>query len=82
MQNNIVEQNIESAFSPRCQDSIFWDMNHSGGFVTPTQKHVRTDDEMNQSITSDDRKELAMLDISFRKRYLNTSPEMRLSAGN
>ena len=81
MKNNIVEQKIESAFSPRCQDSIFWDTNHKGGFVIPTEKHIPTDDEQRHSITTDDRKELSVLDIKFRKRFLNTAPEMRLSAG-
>ena len=61
---NTVEQNFEANLSPRCRDSISWDTAHIGGYVKPTQKHVPTDDEARQTITTSDRKELAEFDAN------------------
>ncbi len=68
IRNNIVETTFEAALSPRCRDRITWDDNHVGGFVEPTQKHIPTDEEGRQSITSDDRAELAEFDKRAKAR--------------
>ena len=73
---NTVEQNFEANLSPRCQDSIAWDDNHVGGFVEPTQKHIPTDDEQRQTITTDDRKELAWFDKRAAARRNGICSEM------
>lgn len=68
-----VEHMIETNLSPRCQNSIFWDINHVGGYVIPTQEPVASHADERHVMTEDDRLELIEFDSNaLEHRFMET----------